>query len=90
MVASNLATMRQGARTDLSPIGEMSQQQAADLLNVSKRNVERATVVRKEGTPELVTAVEQGRASVSAAADMASGVISAALGGAWRSPQQQA
>ena len=49
----------------------MSQQQAADLLNVSKRTVERATVVRKEGTPELVTAVEQGRVSVSAAADMA-------------------
>jgi len=49
MVAANLATMRQGARTDLSPIGEMSQSQAAELLNVGKRSVERAKIVLSEG-----------------------------------------
>ena len=50
MVAAKLATMRQGARTDLSPIGEMSQAKAAEeLLNVGKRSVERAADVR--GSP---------------------------------------
>jgi N6-adenosine-specific RNA methylase IME4 len=72
MVAAKLATMRQGARTDLSPIGEMSQGQAAELLNVGKRSVERAADVRERGAPELITAVERGAVSVSAAADIAS------------------
>jgi N6-adenosine-specific RNA methylase IME4 len=71
MVAAKLATLRQGARTDLSPIGEMSQQQAADLLNVGKRSVERAAEVRDHGAPELQQAVEQGKVSVSAAVDLA-------------------
>ncbi len=72
LVAAKLATMRQGARTDLSPIGEKSQAEAAHLLNVSKRSVERAGVVLDTGTPELVAAVERGEASVSAAAAVAS------------------
>jgi hypothetical protein len=42
MVAARIATLKQGARADLSPIGERSQQEAADLLNVGKRSVERA------------------------------------------------
>jgi N6-adenosine-specific RNA methylase IME4 len=71
MVAAKLATLGQGARTDLSPIGEMSQGQAATLLNVGKRSVERATEVRDRGAPELIHAVEQGAVSVSAAADVA-------------------
>jgi N6-adenosine-specific RNA methylase IME4/ParB-like chromosome segregation protein Spo0J len=71
MVAAKLATLKQGARTDLSPIGEMSQAQAATLLNVGKRSVERAAEVRDHGAPQLVSAVEQGAVSVSAAADVA-------------------
>jgi N6-adenosine-specific RNA methylase IME4 len=71
MVAAKLATLKQGARTDLSPIDEMSQQQAADLLNVGKRSVERAAEVRDHGAPVLVGAVERGAVSVSAAADVA-------------------
>ena len=71
MVAAKLATLKQGARTDLSPIGEMSQGQAAALLNVGKRSVERATEVRTHGAPELVHAVERGAVSISAAADIA-------------------
>jgi N6-adenosine-specific RNA methylase IME4/ParB-like chromosome segregation protein Spo0J len=71
MVASKLATLRQGARTDLSPIGEMSQGRAAELLNVGKRSVERAAEVRDHGAPELVRAVEHGAVSVSTAADIA-------------------
>ena len=72
MVAERLATMAQGARTDLSPIGEKSQAQAAKLLNVGKRSVERAREVRDHGAPELQAAVEGGQVSVSAAADIAS------------------
>ena len=37
MVAAKLATLAQGARTDLSPFGERSQANAAELLNVGKR-----------------------------------------------------
>jgi N6-adenosine-specific RNA methylase IME4 len=72
MVAAKLATMKQGARTDLSPIGEMSQVKAAELLNVGKRSVERAAEVRESGAPELASAVERGEVSVTAAADVAS------------------
>jgi hypothetical protein len=67
MVAAKLATLKQGARTDLSPIGEMSQAQAADLLNVGKRTVERAKIVLNEGSPELIAAVQAGELSVSGA-----------------------
>jgi N6-adenosine-specific RNA methylase IME4/ParB-like chromosome segregation protein Spo0J len=72
MVAAKLATMAQGARTDLSPIGEKSQAEAAQLLNVGKRSVERAKEVREHGAPELQAAVERGQVRVSAAADIAS------------------
>lgn len=72
MVAAKVANMRQGERTDLSPIGEkISQEQAAAMLNVSKRNVERAAKVQAQGAPELVSAVEQGKVAVSTAATVA-------------------
>jgi MT-A70 len=71
MVAARLATLKQGARTDISPIGEMSQSDAAALLSIGKRTVERAREVLNQGAPELVHAVEQGKVSVSAAADVA-------------------
>src|SRR5690606_24674956 len=41
------------------------------LLNVSVASVERAAKVQREGTPELRMAVQSGRVSVSAAADVA-------------------
>ena len=69
MVAARLATMRQGERTDLSPIGErFGQMEAARLLNVGKRNVERAARVREAGAAALVRAVEEGTVAVSDAA----------------------
>lgn len=71
MVAAKLANLKQGARTDLSPIGERSQAQAAELLNVGKRSVERARAVIDDGEPELIEAVEQGEIPVSVAADVA-------------------
>jgi hypothetical protein len=71
MVAAKLATMGRGRPSKNSPIGKISQEQAAELLNVGKRSVERAREVQEHGAPELVRAVEQGAVSVSAAADVA-------------------
>jgi len=68
MVAAKIATMSQGARTDLSPIDETSQENAAALLNVGKRSVERAAKVLNRGTPDLVEKVERGEVSVSVSA----------------------
>jgi N6-adenosine-specific RNA methylase IME4/ParB-like chromosome segregation protein Spo0J len=69
MVAAKLATLRDGQRADLVeglPIGR-----ASALLNVGERTVARAREVQEHGTPELVSAVERGAISVSAAADVA-------------------
>ncbi len=49
MVAVKIATMQSGARTDLRPIGLRSQDDAADLLNVSRRSVKRAKKVQESG-----------------------------------------
>jgi N6-adenosine-specific RNA methylase IME4 len=71
MVAARLATLKRGDNQH-SPIGETSQAKAAELLNVGKRSVERAAEVRDHGAPELVSAVEQRKVSVSTAAAIAS------------------
>lgn len=73
-VAARLANMRQGARTDLQPranLPEVSTAKAAELLNVGERSVKSARKVQDKGAPELVAAVDEGRISVSAAADIA-------------------
>jgi N6-adenosine-specific RNA methylase IME4 len=70
MVAAKLANLERGDNQH-SPIGETSQAQAAELLNVGKRSVERAKEVRDHGADELISAVERGRVSVSATADVA-------------------
>ena len=74
LVASRLATMRQGERTDLQPsanLRKVSQAEAAKRLNVSQRSVTFAALVEKEATPELVRAVEQDKIRVSVAAGLA-------------------
>jgi len=77
MVAAKLANMKQGARavsSDNSPKGErsqVSQAEAACILNVGKRSVERAADVRNHGTAALVRAVEQGAIPVTVAAKVA-------------------
>jgi hypothetical protein len=73
LVAAKLANMRQGERSDLAPNGAklISQTDAAELLNVSRRNVQRARQVIDDGADELVGAVERGAVSVSLAADIA-------------------
>lgn len=73
MIASKLATMRQGERTDLPPMGErlgmthQSRQEAADALKVGTSTVDRARRVQKNGAPELIKAVEDGSVRLRAA-----------------------
>ena len=67
MIAAGLANMPQGARVDLAQICAMSQQQAADQLNVSRRLVQDAVKVLRDGVPELVNAVRSGILPVSEA-----------------------
>jgi N6-adenosine-specific RNA methylase IME4/ParB-like chromosome segregation protein Spo0J len=71
MVAAKLATLGHGGDRSKSPIGDLKQADAAELLNVGKRSVERAREVQEHGAPELIEAVEHGKISVSAAADVA-------------------
>jgi len=72
VVAAKLATLRDGQRKSGAPIGAASQDEAADLLNVGRRTVQRAREVLDQGAPELVQAVARGDVSVSAAAEVAS------------------
>jgi N6-adenosine-specific RNA methylase IME4 len=74
MVAANLATMRQGERTDIEPsanLQKVAQNQAAERLNVSPRTVADAVKVKRDAAPELREAVEQGHLAVSVAAKAA-------------------
>lgn len=69
IVAAKIANLGDGQRKSASPIGEraVTQGEAAQLLNVGKRSVERAREVLDHGSDELIAAVESGRVSVSAA-----------------------
>ena len=73
MIAAKLATLGDGERKAASPKGEAvrTQQEAATMLDVGKRSVERARIVQVQGAPELVEAVEKGLVSVSVAAEFA-------------------
>lgn len=53
-----------------APIGAVSQDTAADLLHVSRRSVQHAEAIHASGDTALITAVEQGRLAVSAAAKL--------------------
>ncbi len=71
MVAAKLANLGEGRPAETASIEAVSQPRAAELLNVSRAAVQRAVKVKNEGAPELVQAVESGKVSVSAAADVA-------------------
>lgn len=71
MVAARIANMQQGARTDITQICGRSQPEAAKLLNVGMRTVQKAKVIIEKAIPELRSAVEAGKVSVSAAEDVA-------------------
>jgi hypothetical protein len=63
MIAAELATMRQGERTDLPPNGgkSVSTKQAAAQLKVGTRTIERAKKVIESGDKDAISAVEAGR-----------------------------
>lgn len=73
-IAAKLAKLKQGdnqyTKEDAS-IGGCSIAQAAELMQVSRKSVERAKVVLEHGSPELIQAVEQGKVAVSKAAAVA-------------------
>ena len=70
LVAARLANMQRGGK-EANPsnggIALVSQKEAAKLLNVSPKTVERSVKLIKGGVPELVTAAEQGKVKVSKA-----------------------
>lgn len=70
LVAAKLSNLDHGQKKSDAPIG-VSQHDAAEMLNVGHRTVQRAREVLESGAPELVAAVEQGRVSVNAAATIA-------------------
>lgn len=74
-VAAKLANMPLGGaqyRSANLQTDQISQEDAANLLNVSTRSVASAKKVIEEAAPELVQAMDEGRASVSAAASLLS------------------
>jgi hypothetical protein len=72
MIAVTVANMRQGGRGanqyqgakppdgafDQPPI---SQRQAAELLNVNRRSVQRASIIQRNAVPEIQQMVREGR-----------------------------
>ena len=71
-VAAKLANMTVGGKetnsANLQNCAQVSQSDAAKMLNVSTRSVSDAAKVIHNAAPELVKAMDEGRASVSAAA----------------------
>jgi hypothetical protein len=73
LVAADVATMRQGERTDLEPsanLQKVSQTKASELFNISARSVSDAKRVKSEAQPEVVKAVRDGHLAISAAAKL--------------------
>jgi len=74
MIAAELANRRKYenrfSKIDSSIEPSISQQESADLLNVSHSSVKRATKVKTEGAEELKQAVQDGEVKVSVAADL--------------------
>lgn len=79
MIAAEIATMRQGRPSewdkdrDDKPANRrvLSQDEAAQMLNVSTRSVQRGRQVIEHGAPELIEAVRRDEIAVSAAAEVA-------------------
>jgi ParB-like chromosome segregation protein Spo0J len=72
MAAAKMANMRSGARTDLGhSLSEVSIKRAADLHKVGTTSVKQAHTVLRDGTLELVPAVEGGSIPVKRAAEIA-------------------
>jgi ParB-like chromosome segregation protein Spo0J len=70
MVAAKVANMAEG-RPKTASLDAVSQQRAANMLNVSRSSVQRAAIVQAKATPELLRRVERGEVNVSVAAKVA-------------------
>ncbi len=68
MVAAKLSTFGKGRPQDNASIDALKQDEAAELLNVSRPSVQRARKVQESGDAKLIAAVESGKITVSAAA----------------------
>lgn len=68
MIAARIATIPKHKHKNSDAQICASQPEAAEMLNVSRRTVQGAAVVLKQGTPELINAVDKGRLPVSVAA----------------------
>jgi hypothetical protein len=67
MIAAQLATLKNGQRSDL--VQAPSIEEAAALLNVGHASVERAKFVREHGGEELIHAVQSGEVTVGGAVE---------------------
>jgi hypothetical protein len=70
MIAAKIAALPKGSHPPKGG-GGASSKQTARLLKTSARSIERAKTVHKQGTPELVAAVEAGELGVTPAAEIA-------------------
>jgi hypothetical protein len=70
MVAAKIATLPRGTNQH-AQICAPTQDNAADLLNVSRSGVQRSRQVLEHGQPGLIAAIERGDIAVSAAAAVA-------------------
>jgi N6-adenosine-specific RNA methylase IME4 len=61
MAAAQIANMRQGERTDIRQICRMSQADAAKMFCVSVRTVGMAAKILREGTPEQIKKIDDGK-----------------------------
>ena len=68
MIAEKVANMPKGRPKKNVENSTISDGEAAKQLNVSRDSIQQARKVRTTGTPELATAVEQGKLPVSVAA----------------------
>jgi hypothetical protein len=66
MVAAKISNLNNGQHA-ASIDAAIAQPQAAEMLNVSRPSVQRATTVVKSGDKKLIAAVESGEVTVSAA-----------------------
>jgi hypothetical protein len=71
MVAARLSKLPKGANQHTPPGASSTQDDAATLLGVGKRTVQRARIVLDTAEPELQKAVDRGTIKVSVAADLA-------------------
>lgn len=74
MIGARYATLREGRpKETVSPdtVSGKSRKQAADMVGVGEATIGRARTVLTHGVPELVAAVESGKVTVNAAAQVA-------------------